>query len=431
MQSHDKNKYQILGWIVLAIALGAYLYFQILSPLSYLHCNDFKHLYVGAKIIAQGRNPYDPELMKYEAWKLGLPSILPYVYLPFTGIAMAPLTLLSFRNAALLWFWLNHALLFLSLYLMLRMIRMKIAPLNLGLWIFYFALFFPLTRNLTAGQLNVVLLFLFSLIAFLHTRGKAPLVGALTAFATLFKLSPGILFLYFLWTKKWRHLLWAVGFLFAFIIISLLISGIQVHLDFIPILRQMSYGKSTWEAEGHDFYRNPFNQSFNSLFHHLFTNNPYTIPWIPFPPLVANLMTMFISLALLFLVLFLFRKKDETNESGNLSLFALFMMLSLFLPSLCWDHYLTQAILPVVFLAGMIHRSGNKMSCAVFSLSLLMLAVPYNFSASYLRCGFGVLFMSLKLMAALGIFVLIIVESMIIRLRRSDSPQREGSDGNN
>lgn len=421
MESQVKNRHHALGWIVLAIALLAYAYFQILTPLARYHCNDFKHLYVGAKIIGQGRNPYDPELVKYEAWRLGLPSILPFVYLPFTGIVMAPLTLLPFRIAALFWFWLNQVLLFVSLYLMLRMIRAKIAPLNLGLWIFYLALFFPLTRNLTAGQLNILLLFFFALIAYLHTRGYAPLVGALTAFAALFKLSPGILFIYFLWTRKWRHLLWSIVFLCAFLIISILISGISVHMDFIPILKQMSYGHSTWEADGHDFYRNPFNQSFNSLCHHLFTKNPYTIPWFPLSPRVANILTMIISLVLLFVVLFLFRKGKTEKDFKTHTLFALFIMLSLFLPSLCWDHYFVQAFLPIVFLAGMINYTGKKISCVVFSICLWALAIPYNFTADYSRSGFGILFMSLKLWAALGVFVLIVVSYFILKKQKGNS----------
>jgi hypothetical protein len=421
MESQIKNKHRVWGWIVLTIALFAYAYFQILSPLSYLHCNDFKHLYVGSKIITQGRNPYDPELVKYEAWRLGLPSILPFVYLPFTGIVMAPLTILPFRIAALFWFWLNQVLLFVSLFLMLRMIRVKIAPMNLGLWVFYLALFFPLTRNLTAGQLNVVLLFLFSLIAYLHVRGYAKLTGALTAFAALFKLSPGILFLYFLWTKKWRHLLWSLVFLCAFLIISLLISGIQVHMDFIPILRQMSYGRSTWEADGHDFYRSPFNQSFNSLFHHLFTKNPYTKPWIPLSPLTANILTLFISLVLLFVVLFLFRKSKTEKDFKKHTLFALFIMLSLLIPSLCWDHYFVQALLPIVFLSGMINITEKRISCVIFSICLWALAIPYNFSADYSRSGFGILFMSLKLWAALLVFVLIVVSYFILKKQKGNS----------
>ncbi len=397
------------GWGIICVAVLMYFYLQILTPLSRLHCNDFKHLYIGAKILRDRNSPYNAERMFYEAARYGLPSILPYVYMPFTGIVLSPLTLFPFNTAAHIWFWINQALLFSSLFLIVLAHEGR-KEVRAGIWFLYIALFYPLTRNFTAGQLNVVLLFCYALVWYFHTKRWAPAVGVVAAFATLFKLSPGILFLYFLWKRQWKNLIWACIFSAIFLTISIAIVGIDVHKEFIPILSRMSYGHSTWERFGNDFYRDPFNQSFNSLFHHLFTPNPYTRPWAILPKRAADLLTTLVAISLLALVLFLtFPQKKPTDKEDAKISYALFILLSLFLPALCWDHYFVQALWAIVLLERILERRGSAVSVLIFAAALWALAIPYNFNNPHFRKGAGILLMSLKLWGALAIFVLFII----------------------
>lgn len=399
--------------LLLVIAVLCYLYLQVYRPLGRLHCNDFKHLYIGAKILRQGHNPYDAERMFYESATLGFRSILPYVYLPFTGLALSPLTLFSFRAAALIWFFLNHVFLLASLYFMSALGGERGRIRRFSLWLFFLALFFPLTRNLTAGQLNAALLFCFALIWHLNERKNAPAVGAVSAFAILFKLSPGILFLYYFWKRQWKNLAWTAAFTALFLLLSIGLFGLDIHLKFVPVLRKMSYGHSTWEQFGNDFYRDPFNQSVNSLFHHLVTLNPYTKPWLQLSKGAANILTMAVSLILLAMTLvFCYPGKKDKLEGNRERDFALFIMLSLLIPSLCWDHYLVQALWPIMACAFLISKRGGKGICALFSVCLIVMAIPFPFNAGRFRTGAGILMMSLKLWAALTLFILLLVLRM-------------------
>ena len=413
--NHERRR--LWGWPVLALALTLYAWFQIAMPLGRLHSNDFKHLYVGAKILREGYNPYNPERMKYEAYHQGLDSILPYVYLPFTGLILSPLTFFPFPAAALIWFFLNQLIMGISFWLLLGLVQEKKNPLSAGLWLMYLALFFPLSRNLTAGQLNIILLFCFCLIWVFHTRKSSPLVGFITAFATLFKISPGILFLYFLWKRQWKNLLWSVLFLCIFNACSVGLVGMDVHKEFISILRQMSYGSSTWEKEGMDFYRDPFNQSLNSLFHHLLTPNPYTRPLWSLSPGTANIVTAYVSFLLIILVLLKTYPRvkeivpDMDDKDKEKRDYALFILLSLLIPSLCWDHYLVQLLWPLVCLAGLISRNRRWKFCLAFSGALIALAIPYNFNNPLFQSGPWILLMSLKLWAALGIFLMLFMQN--------------------
>ena len=405
----------VFGWAFLLISLIFYYYLQVYLPLQGLHSNDFKHLYLGAKLLREGHNPYDAERVLYEAGRLGFPSVLPYVYPPFTGLVLEPLTFLSFRVAVHTWFWFNQAFFLGALLLTLRSIYGKLSPRDVTLWIFYSAIFFPLTRNFTAGQLNVVLLFCFALVWHFHEEGRAWAVGVVSAFAALFKLSPIILLLYFFWKRQWRNGLWSVIFYLLFLMIAVLFTGWDVHKAFLPIVGQMSYGHSTWEELGHDFYRDPFNQSFNSFFHHVMTDNPYTKPWVRATPATANVITMFVSLILVAVVMFATypregRRRGPLMEKRD---YALFIMLSLFLPSLCWDHYLVQALWAIILLSYITWRTG-AFRCSVFALvAAILLAIRFNFAGDALSHGVGILFMSLKLWGALTIFLLLIFSGRI------------------
>ena len=396
--------------VLILIAAGLYVFFQLFTPVTRLHGNDFKHLYLGAKIIRQGNNPYHEERIFYEARRSGFRTVLPYVYLPFTGLMLVPLTLFRFSTASLIWFVINHAFLIFGLYLLVMDYSGRRRLDFLFLWIAYLALFYPLTRNLTAGQLNVVLFLCFVLVWKFHEKKIPAAVGAVTAFAALFKLSPGILFLYFLWKRQWKNFFWSCGFAAVFMIFSVLIAGVGMHLDFMEVLGKMSYGHSTWEQYGQDFYRDPFNQSFNSLFHHLFTTNPYSKPWLKLNPETANGITTLVSLFLLGLVMFFTRPgkkgREHLDEKAH---FSLFILLSLFIPSLCWDHYLVQALFPAVVAADLIRRSGRKIHCVIFSAALLVMAMPYNFHSELFKRGPGILLMSLKLWGMAAIFILIIL----------------------
>jgi glycosyl transferase family 87 len=411
-QNNNQNKTiwkHTAGWAFLIFAVIVYFNLQVIKPLKRFHCNDFKHLYVGSLIIRNGDNPYNAERMFYTAARVGLPNTLPYVYLPFTGIVLSPLTYFDFRTAAKIWFWINQILLLASLLLIIKFCQKKIKSGYVGLWILFLAIFFPLTRNFTAGQLNVVLLFCFSLVWFFHKKKMAPAVGAVSAFAALFKLSPGILFLYFLWKRQWKNLIWACIFSLIFLLFSLAVSGFDVHKEFIPVLGQMSYGHSTWEQFGHDFYRDPFNQSFNSFFHHILAPNPHTIPWIEISKTTADNVTKLVSFILLALVLFVSRpRRSDKKENADRELrdYSLFIFLALLIPSLCWDHYFVQALFPIIILAAFFEK-GNKWQLPLFCISLIVLLIPYNFGSRMFRSGPGILLMSIKLIAGLFIFILL------------------------
>lgn len=229
---------KIILCIILIIYCGHY-YLQTNGSLvlSSMHSNDFKHIYLGAEILRAGCSPYDSDLLFLAAEAHNVGAINPYVYLPFTGIVMSPLTFLQFDTAAKEWFLLNHIFLWSSILIIFFALRSKISLFKITFFIALTSIYFPFYRTLTAGQLNVFILFLFSLILLAHSYKNSFWTGILIAFTTLFKLTPGILLLFFLLKRQWRVLFWASAGFFIFGIVRILfLKPTWLHLIYMLLL---------------------------------------------------------------------------------------------------------------------------------------------------------------------------------------------------
>lgn len=397
-------------WLVCAFA--AFLYFNqnVYTAFSHAHNNDFYHLYLGAKVLRKGGNPYDAELLFAAMHLHGVTRLNPYVYLPFTGLVLAPLTLLSLSEASHVWFVLNHLFLFASVAILIHLLplRFRLEHVAYGLLVAAFSV--PFYRTLTAGQLNAALLLLYCVIWWAYERKRPMLTGSLLAAATLFKISPGILFVYFAWKRDWKILGWGMVVLVVLLVASVLAVGLQVHLDFLPVLQQMSYGQSTWAELGRTYYVDPANQSFNSLFHHLFAENPYTVPILPLGPYFADVLTL--AAAVLFTAIVLevtwprHTAASVYPRPGSLLHYSLFIFLSLLIPSLLWDHYLVVLLLPMFAIYAQLFGTRRIIPILLFITCVGLISVSVNFEHPAFRSGLGIFLMSTKLLATLILFFL-------------------------
>jgi hypothetical protein len=391
----------LLVWsslLVLCVLLGAwFLVFRAAGPgLSEpfspgLHGNDFKHIYLGAWMLDKGENPYDAQELFRTARLRGFTSLNPYVYLPFTGLVLAPLTRLGPGDALRLWFVLNHLFFIAALALIFLSILPKPGVADIACVLLLGAFSYPLQVTLTAGQLNCALLLCFSLV-FVLMRWRRPwLAGAVAAFAFLFKLMPGVLFVYFIWagirwTKRLSFDRLYLKALISMILLSVLLTGWSVwrvgwpmHEAFRPLLSDMAYGKSTWAEYGNSFYRDPPNQSLNSFFHHVASPWKNFRPWVELGADWANRLTRLAVILCAAILFWRSRPRPDRRTDGNPKpvegrdeaiLFGLFMVLALLIPSICWDHYLVMLVWP---LTACWRRIPEKTRAFTLGLTLLFI----------------------------------------------------------
>jgi hypothetical protein len=401
---------------LLAVAISCYAVFAVYIAWQGMHCNDFKHMYLGMKALLDGDEPYSPQSLFHQAALNGMGgvSLNPYVYLPFTGLALAFLSPFSFPVAATVWFVINHVSAVAACWIIADALfwqaRLRaFAVLLLGL-----ALSHPMVRTLTAGQLNLILFLCLAGAFWLLQRRYERTAGAVLGFAACFKLAPALFLLYFALRRRWHALASMAATILLLMLLSIASFGWKVHAEFLPVLGQMSYGHSTWEQLRHPptFWKDPTNQSLNSLFTHLMVGDEAIRPWISSTQARANAATMLVTALLVVLYIGFNLRRPPSGSAGfpftalDAASYNATVVLALLIPSLMWDHYLVLLLLPTAWLVSALHplRRWTVMALTVgcYGISLL----PWHFDANAFRHGPGLLLMSIKLFPTIALLLL-------------------------
>lgn len=408
---------RMVGWAALLLVLVCYALLQVAPLLGTRgtgiaglasHQNDFKHIYLGSILLSRDLSPYDSNNMRGMAAMMSdddprFRTILPYVYLPFTGFVMRPITSMKFSRAVVAFQLLNHACILGAVALAAFALGKLREPWWLAILAALCAFNVVVFRQNNAGQLNAVILFGCTLLFAAMMRGwHDALIGAIAAFLMLFKLSPGIFLIWFLLRGEWKRAAWMTGFALVFTAITIGVYGFARHVEFLPVLRQMGYGKSTWQDLGNTFWRDPYNQSFNALFHRLlvpFDGSGIT-PWVKLSPAIANGLTWIALVVVLALFAMIARR---CNASLAIS-YSAAICTSLLAPAILWDHYLVQLIIPLGLLlrAASSHHRGLLAGALVAAAAIM--AVPVTLDQESFRSGPLLLLMSMKLMPVIVCF---------------------------
>ncbi len=417
-----KYIFSLLSVAALLFSLWEYWHRQLQAPLAdaergggiamlgqfggHLTGNDFLHIYLGSRLLWHGYDPYDPQTMLMAQQQLLGRGGMPYVYLPFTGFIMQPVSQLPYGDAFFCWFVFSHVLVLLTIPISLLALRMPLSMRNLSFGLLILAFSHPLWRSVSAGQLNAPLMLGYPLFHLLLNAVHPALSGMLGAGLMLFKLSPGILLVYLLWMRQWKQALWMAIWSVVFMLLAISVFGWPRHLAFLPVLSQMGYGRSTWAEFGQSFFSDPANQSFNSLFHHLFAPTPAThAPLLNLGAHFANAMTYAVSIILLGIVFAWTMKQRNTEDRLQHELnYSLFIFLSLLLPSLMWDHYVIQLFFPVMILYKGLQLRRSIALGILFLIGLALCTLPFNFWSETLRSGWRMLGMSIRLWGVLLLF---------------------------
>ncbi len=400
-----------------------------------VHSNDYKHLWLGTRVLTEGGSPYDPKMLLTAARQFDIDSINPYVYLPATGLFLWPFSKLSLPASIVAWFALNWILAWAAVLLGPYWVKLE-RPRRAQ---FFGALFLigsmPFMRQMTAGQMNLIVLGSAVISWGWLIRGRDSAAGIVLGLAAAFKIAPFFFLLPLFGLRRWKAVAGLGASFLAVNLLALALYGSGVHREALPVLSNMGYGQSTWSEFGMDFYRDPFNQSINALMHHLFTDNPYTTPWVDLGAGMANGLTWVGSLLMLgglgYLLGIYFFSARATQPWGDAesSLLLLAVLMMLLLPSLLWDHYALQA-LPILF--WMTGRSKGKLGAwdsASLILAFAFLAFPWFHAADAFRHGPGILLMSFRLWGLLILLGWLFAESarLVQQGRRGNPPTRDSA----
>ena len=196
---------------------------------------DLAPPYLAAKLLLRGdRRFYDDALVGWTGSALGVhgpagpgDTVLNFIYPPWVPAAYAPLALLPWGVARVVWFLLSAAATVLALLLLARATAgdaEEERDLSRAA-LFGAAFFFPLFYGLMTGQANAVLLLLIAGSLLALGQGRALLAGLLLAPAALVKPFLAFPALVFLARRAWRALAGFAAGAGALVILGIAVGG--------------------------------------------------------------------------------------------------------------------------------------------------------------------------------------------------------------
>ena len=158
--------------------------------------NDFSVYLDGTKSALKGINPY--QLRFFDRFN----------YSPAATLFFIPLTLIPENTSELIFTAISISSLLLSIKIIFELLKIKI-PFPLFLLVFALALkTYPSKLTLVLGQINLIILALIMGSYYFRAKPFEALSGIFLSLATIFKLTPAPLIIYFLFRKKWKTVLW-------------------------------------------------------------------------------------------------------------------------------------------------------------------------------------------------------------------------------
>lgn len=215
-------------------------YFARIEALAHYEGNDFTLWYLRACVYVRDAHAmYEPHTYHDELVALGMPDTgmnLQEYYPPTSFMLFAPLALFSHPTAFVLW----HVLLiacigvFSVCVALLQPFRSPLHRFCIGTSLFFFTLFSaPAVEHYFKGQTALVMLALVSLGLLFHARGRVTASASCIMLATMMKIVPGVLLLYFALRREWKLLVSAAVFGLLWIFLAIAFFGSDPFLDYL------------------------------------------------------------------------------------------------------------------------------------------------------------------------------------------------------
>ncbi len=396
---------------------------------------DFAVFYIGGKVALQrGATPlYYPTALRSEGYTLlctfanaatpwarmgrenGFPRILQFTNPPFSAVLMAPLAMIPWRWGYLIWEFIIVILTAASIFLTLRLTpsepRLEIFALMLAAVFF----FFPVKLTLIFGQVNVSILFLWTLGVYLLQRER-PVASALCfALGTVLKVAPVFAVPLLVLRRQWRWLAAYVAGVAAFTGISIWRLGWQSHVTWVTaIYPDISSGVG-----------NPSNRSLAGLIDALcgpkyFATLSTEAEW-PIPPGLSLAEKALSAAIILGFFFWCWRKRrDAKGLTDELIILPLVYLLA---APFSWHHHFTLAVLPLAYLWAKTREATTSELVALY-LSTMALGseLPMDIAARSGLANSNLIILAIALWPIATCAIIWVGMSMYLRSRVIDQP---------
>jgi Glycosyltransferase family 87 len=400
------------------IALALAILWLILIGLTLTpEVDDFKQFRRGAVDLLQAGDPYatraDPAAEAQrnpgtvdESGERGFkyPPVFAYLFQPFG--------LLDHRQGQLIWFGTNLLMLGILIAQCIRMSGSLLARRYWGVVVLGTVLAPPTRLSLQLGQVSILMALLLVAVILLARRRPA-LAGLLLTLASMIKLYPALLGVYFLLRGPRRVAWWSLAWAIALVAAFLPIYGIQHYRTFADVVILSSNHPYTAE----------FNLSLVAFWTRMLAPSPYAVPLLD-APLLARALTIVSSLLVLGVCLFIGRRGDG-DQKGLLE-YSLWLCAMLILSPINGSYNLVLLLLPLLAVLGMQEQAPDRRTRNWLILGTALACFPPAWSDGFpavynaVHVGWGTLVLT---PAFYGLLVYIGLLAWLIQQAGSERPK--------
>jgi hypothetical protein len=308
-----------------------------------------------------------PLYLKLDHYNPALTTIEFNAHPPTAVLLALPFAAFDYSNAVLAWNLISLALLGMSLFLIVWQLSLPVSSFAILILVAVLCSSGPLLMQVLQGQLNLILLWLLTLVWVADRTDRPYLAGCFLGAAVAIKLFPAFLFLYFISTGRWKTV---VGGLLSFLVLNAFTAGVlgtQVYRDYyVEVIPRVSEFRSNWR-----------NASLIGFWTKLFC--PVTVGERVEPlwrSKALGIGGVFLSFAFLVprvaRIAFRARTREERDKA-----FGLFMTTMLLLSPITWDHSLLLLAIPIAVIWVSLPRSREPwMIFAAVLVALWLIPFP-------------------------------------------------------
>ncbi|MBI5682457.1 MAG: DUF2029 domain-containing protein [Deltaproteobacteria bacterium] len=372
----EKRKFIVL--LIIASSFLVLTYFHSITKMVLVERNfcDFASYYFYANLLNDGKDVYlltrDKNLAEEhtqlrllaEGSEIPVHICFGAVYSPIFFYLISFLAKFKFTTANLVWLLINNLLVIAAMVLWIFMHRYRDSCLILASIIVMFASQ-PLLENMGIGQVGVIFLFLFLLVACLYNGKMEYLCGPALAFVLLLKPQWGLILLFFLWKRSYTVVISTIISYIAFRLIGVLLYGFDIEASYWQSLFYWSH------IQTGDVMEFSLKAVINRIFFGI----------LPEQMKLASIMYISVSLMLVILT---FRQIPRIKNSNEFLLeYAVVISLVVIVSPKTSEHHLVPLFIPFVVALDKL-SVGNIRSIILLTAAFCLVSVKYsliNFSA--------------------------------------------------
>ncbi len=227
---------------------------------------------------------------------------------PLTALLLVPLSFLLYKDVVIIWTLLSIILYLITWWLLYKELKIHF-PLEYALVFLGFILcWHPFLLNIGLGQWSILIGFCIVICWLCLRHDRNILAGIFLGLACLIKLTPGLLIVYLLFTKRWKTLVTSILVIIVGTLISVLILGPkEVTYYFTSVLPRNTSIFNTY----------PQNYSILGFLGKFFVNGDWVKPII-ISPIPINIVALILDIVMLIILIKIMHRLPNDTDNNDI-----------------------------------------------------------------------------------------------------------------